>query len=41
MTLNRAGGRENYKTNWDNFDEVTATMRKEKHGPSNRSEQIT
>ncbi|KAF6022397.1 hypothetical protein EB796_019293 [Bugula neritina] len=36
MTLNRAGGRENYKTNWDNFDEVTATMRKEKHGPSNR-----
>lgn len=31
MTLNRApGGRENYRNNWDNFDQVTATMRRDK-----------
>ncbi|XP_067951127.1 uncharacterized protein [Watersipora subatra] len=36
MTLNRVPGRENYRNNWENFDEVTATMRKNKGGPSHR-----
>ena len=37
MTLNRAaGGRENYRNNWDNFDQVTATMRRDKNKPIDR-----